>query len=91
MMLERLLVMLIVLAAALYAAWSLTPATVRNRWALGLANSLGGPQASGVRGRVAQWLQRIGQAPAGGCSDCPAHRIATPAERAAQKQDGAQS
>lgn len=80
-MIERLAVILIVSCAALYAVWSLTPATVRNHWALGLARSLGGPQASGARGRLAGWLQRIGQAPAGGCGDCPANRIATPAER----------
>jgi hypothetical protein len=71
-MIERLAVFLIVLAAAAYAAWALTPAGVRDRWALGLARSLGGSQAPGARGRLAAALLRAAQRSAGGCGSCPA-------------------
>ena len=86
-MLESILVGLIVVAATAYAAWALTPAVSRNRLAARLAHGLGGPGATGVRGRVATWLQRLARAPAGGCSDCPANTL-TPAERAQQKEQG---
>jgi len=86
-MLESILVGLIVLAATAYAAWALTPAVSRNRFALRLAHGLGGPGACGVRGRVATWLQRLAKAPVGGCGDCPANTL-TPAERAQQKELG---
>jgi hypothetical protein len=86
-MLESILVGLIVAAATGYAAWALTPAVSRNRLAARLAHSLGGPEASGLRGRVASWLQRLARASAGGCSDCPANTL-TPAERAQQKEQG---
>lgn len=86
-MLESILVGLIVVAATLYAAWALTPTLSRNRFAARLAHGLGGPGASGVRGRVATWLQRLAKAPAGGCSDCPANTL-TPAERAQPKKQG---
>lgn len=86
-MLESILVGLIVVAASAYAAWALTPAVSRNRFAARLAHGLGGPGASGVRGRVATWLQRLAKAPAGGCSDCPANSL-TPAERAQQQEQG---
>ncbi|HEX9208304.1 MAG TPA: DUF6587 family protein [Steroidobacteraceae bacterium] len=78
---ERLLVALIVLVAAAYAAWALTPAMTRNRLALRAAGALGGSQQAGLRGRLAALLQRLGQAPAGGCGSCPANKL-TPAERA---------
>jgi hypothetical protein len=58
-MLESILVGLIVAAATGYAAWALTPAVSRNRLAARLAHGLGGPEASGLRGRVATWLQRL--------------------------------
>ncbi len=86
-MLESAFVGLIVVAATAYAVWALTPALSRNRFAERLAHGLGGPEASGVRGRVATWLQRLSKAPAGGCSDCPANTL-TPAERAQQKEQG---
>ena len=86
-MLESILVGLIVVAAAAYAAWALTPALSRNRFAARLAHGLGGPEASGVRGRVATWLQGLAKAPVGGCGDCPAN-TPTPAERAQQKGQG---
>jgi hypothetical protein len=86
-MLESVFVGLIVVAATAYAAWALTPALSRNRFAARLAHGLGGPGASGVRGRVATWLQRLSRAPAGGCSDCPANTL-TPAERLRQKDQG---
>jgi hypothetical protein len=86
-MLESAFVGLIVVAAAVYAVWALTPALSRNRFAARLAHGLGGPEASGLRGRVATWLQRLAKAPAGGCSDCPANTL-TPAERAQQKEQG---
>jgi hypothetical protein len=84
-MIESMLVGLIVVAATLYAVWALTPAAARNRLALRIAHALGGPEAPGVRGRVASWLQRLARAPVGGCSDCPANTL-TPAERAQQKR-----
>jgi hypothetical protein len=86
-MLESILVGLIVAAATGYAGWALTPAVSRNRLAARLAHGLGGPEASGLRGRLASWLQRLARAPAGGCSDCPANTL-TPAERAQQKEQG---
>jgi hypothetical protein len=84
-MLESMFVGLIVVAATGYAAWALTPAVSRNRCALRLAHGLGGAEAPGVRGRAAAWLRKLAQAPAGGCSDCPANTL-TPAERAQQKK-----
>jgi len=84
-MLESILVGLIVAAATAYAAWALTPAASRNRFALRLAHGLGGPDNSGLRGRVATWLQRLARAPVGGCGDCPAN-MQTPAERAQQSE-----
>ena len=86
-MLESILVGLIVAAATAYAAWALTPAVSRNRFAARLAQGLGGPAAAGVRGRVASWLQRLAKAPVGGCSDCHANTL-TPAERVQQKKPG---
>jgi hypothetical protein len=86
-MLESILVGLIVVAATAYAAWALTPAASRNRFALRLAHGLGGPGTSGLRGRVATWLQLLAKAPVGGCGDCPANTL-TPAERAQQKERG---
>ena len=86
-MLESILVGLIVVAAAAYAAWALTPAVSRNRLALRLAHGLGDPDAPGLRGRMAAWLQRLARAPAGGCSDCPANTL-TPAERGQQDRQG---
>ena len=71
--------------AAGYAAWALTPAVSRNRFAMRLAHGLGGAEAPGLRGFVATWLQKLAKAPAGGCGDCPANKL-TPAERA-QKND----
>ncbi len=86
-MLESILVGLIVVAATAYAAWALTPAVSRNRFALRLAQGLGGPEASGLRGRVATWLQRLARAPVGGCGDCPANTL-TPAERSPSQDRG---
>jgi hypothetical protein len=84
-MLESTVVGLIVVAAAAYAAWALTPAISRNRFAARLAHGVGGPEASGLRGRLATWLQRLAKAPVGGCGDCPANTL-TPAERVQQNQ-----
>ena len=71
-MLEAILVGLIVLAAALYATWTLLPAVVRLR----LAQRCG---EWGRRPGRAGWLQRASLAVetaarkrAGGCSDCSA-------------------
>ena len=86
-MLESILVGLIVVAATVYAAWALTPAVSRNRFALRLAHGLGGPEAPGLPGRVATWLQRLAKAPVGGCGDCPANTL-TPAERVQQNKQG---
>ena len=84
-MLESVFVGLIVLVAAGYAAWALTPAVSRNRFAMRLAHGLGGADAPGLRGTTAAWLQKLAKASVGGCSDCPANKL-TPAERA-QKND----
>jgi len=86
-MLESMFVGLIVVAATGYAAWALTPAVSRNHFALRLARGLGGPEARGLRGQVATWLQNLAKAPVGGCGDCPANTL-TPAERAQQKKQG---
>jgi len=80
---QGLLVGLIVLVAAVYTVWGLMPATTRRNLALRAARGLGGPDQSGVRGRIADALLRIGQAAKGGCIDCPA-RWRTPAERASE-------
>lgn len=79
-MLEAILVGLIVLAAALYATWTLLPAIVRLR----LAQRLGEWGRSPGRAR---WLQRASGAVeaaarkrAGGCSDCSAVQARPPAQ-----------
>ena len=86
-MLESILVGLIVMAATAYAAWALTPAVSRNRCAERLAHRLGGPEASGLRGRVATWRQRLVTASVGGCGDCPANTV-TPAEHSQSQDQG---
>jgi hypothetical protein len=83
---QGLLVCLIVLVAAVYAVLNLMPATTRRNLALRAARGLGGPDQSGVRGRIAGALLRSGQAAKGGCIDCPAH-WSTPAERASEDKD----
>jgi hypothetical protein len=80
-MLESILVGLIVLVAALYAAWALIPALTRRNIALRISALLGGPTTPGLSGRIAARLQQAAQAKAGGCADCPAATL-TPAERA---------
>ena len=85
-MLESLLVGVIVLAAAGYAAWALMPALTRRNLALKGAKALGGPGAPGLAGRTAGVLHRLAKAPAGGCSDCPAATL-TPAERGQSPRD----
>jgi hypothetical protein len=82
-MLESLLVGVIVVAAAAYAAWAFTPAVTRNRLATRAAAALGGQDASGLRGWLATHLRRIGATAAGGCSAC-ASNLQTPAERTAR-------
>jgi hypothetical protein len=84
-MLESILVALIVVAAAAYAVWALMPVATRRSVALRCSRALGGPGAPGVGGQVAGVLQKLAQAPGGGCSDCPAATL-TPAERAQQQQ-----
>ena len=84
-MLESIFVALIVVAAAGYAVWALTPVSTRRNVALRSARALGGPGAPGIGGKIASVLQKLAQAPGGGCSDCPAATL-TPAERAQQQQ-----
>jgi hypothetical protein len=87
-MLESILVGLIVLVAALYAAWALMPPLTRRNVALRICALLGGPTAPGLTGRIAARLQKAADAKAGGCGDCPAATL-TPAERAEkQAPDG---
>jgi hypothetical protein len=80
-MLETIVVSLIVLVAAAYAAWAMLPAPTRRSLALKGAQALGGPQSPGARGRLAGVLLRLANARTGGCNDCPAATL-TPAERA---------
>lgn len=80
-MLESVVVGLIVLAAAVYAVWSLLPASTRSKLAMRAAQALGGPAAPGAAGRLAGRLLKFANAKSGGCSDCPAATL-TPAERA---------
>jgi hypothetical protein len=80
-MVETLVVALIVLAAALYAAWALLPGTTRRSLALRGAQTLDNRGSSGVARRIASWLRKLATTPAGGCSDCAAGPM-TPAERA---------
>lgn len=82
-MLESVVIGLVVAAAALYAVWALLPAVTRRGLALRGARALGGPTAPGVAGKLAGRLQKLAQARAGGCSECPAATL-TPAERAAR-------
>jgi len=77
-MLESLLIALIVIAAALYAAWALTPASVRNGAVLRLVRALGGTESPGIRGRMAAALQRLAKSSGGGCSDCSAAKLHPP-------------
>jgi hypothetical protein len=77
-MLESLLIALIVVAAALYAAWALTPASVRNGFVLRLVQALGGAAQPGMRGRLAAALQRLAKSSGGGCSDCSAAKLHPP-------------
>ena len=79
-MLESLLVACIVIVAAAYAAWAITPATTRKHLAIRAGTALGGPQAGGFKGMLAARLLALAKAPSGSCGDCPAH-TPTPAER----------
>jgi hypothetical protein len=74
-MLESLLIALIVFAAALYAVWALTPASVRGGFVLRLAQALGGAECPGMRGRLAAALQRLARSSGGSCSDCSAAKL----------------
>ena len=80
MALQTLVVIAIVAVAFVYAGWALAPATLRRNLAGSLAHRLGGAGTAGMRGRLAQRLERIAGRTAGGCSDCAAN-IMTPAER----------
>lgn len=86
-MLESILIALIVTAAALYAVWALTPASVRSAFVLRLARSLGGPEQPGVRGRLAAGLQRLAKASAGSCSDCSAAKMHQPPQGKRSRPD----
>ena len=81
------LVPVIVMVAAAYAAWALMPASLRRSLALRTARTIGGEDQPGLRGRIAKRLLRVANAPARGCSDCPAN-VATPAERAGEADRG---
>ena len=83
-MLESVVIGLVVAAAALYAVWALLPAVTRRGLALRGVHALGGPDAPGIAGKLAGRLQKLAQARAGGCSECPAATL-TPAERAGRK------
>lgn len=84
-MLESLLVGLIVAAAAVYAAWALTPAVTRNRLALRAAAALAGSRTTGLAAHLAARLRSLAKAPTSGCSGCSS-QVETPAERAAREQ-----
>jgi hypothetical protein len=80
MSLQTLIVIAVVGIAFIYAAWSLGPSSLRRRIAARLATLLGGTEARGLRGRVANRMAIIAAKPGGGCNDCPAN-VLTPAER----------
>jgi hypothetical protein len=77
-LLESLLIALIVTAAALYAAWALTPGSVRSGFVLRLVQALGGAGQPGIRGRLAATLQRLAKSSGSGCSDCSAAKLHPP-------------
>ena len=80
MSLQTLIVIAVVGIAFVYAALSLGPSSLRRRVAARVAALLGGPKATGVRGRIATRMAIIAAKTGGGCSDCPAN-VLTPAER----------
>ena len=71
-MLEAILVGLIVLAAALYATWTLLPAAVRLRLAQRCGEWGRRPGGAGWLQRAAMAVESAARKRAGGCSDCSA-------------------
>ena len=63
---------LIVLGAAVYALWMLTPAALRFRLARGLAASAGRAGRPLWLVRTTAALERVARRRAGGCSECSA-------------------
>jgi len=70
--LEAILVGAIVLLAALYATWTLLPASLRLRLAQAAADWGRRPGRSGGAARLTAALERAALKRAGGCSDCSA-------------------
>mgnify|MGYP001167376628 CR=1 FL=1 len=76
-MLEAILVGLIVLAAALYATWTLLPAAVRLRLAQRCGDWGRRPGRAGWLQRASMAVESAARKRAGGCTDCSAAQ-ATP-------------
>jgi hypothetical protein len=71
---QTLIVGLIVLAAAVYAAWALVPAALRLRLAARFGAWAVRPGRPGWTRRLAAMLERRARSGLGGCSDCGAAR-----------------
>jgi hypothetical protein len=69
---QEIVVGLIVLAAAAYAAWSLLPATLRLRLAQRLAAAAQVPGRPAWLVRATAAFERAARSRLGGCSDCSA-------------------
>jgi len=69
---QTLIVGLIVLAAAVYAAWALVPAALRLRLAVRFGTWARRPGRRAWVGRLAAVLERRARSGLGGCSDCGA-------------------
>jgi Family of unknown function (DUF6587) len=67
---------LIVVVAAAYAAWALLPAAVRLRLAEGIGAWARQPGRAGWLARAATAVERGARARLGGCSDCSAVQAA---------------
>ena len=78
---QTIVVGLIVLSAALYAAWVLLPAALRLRLAQSLAAAARRRGAPGGIVRLAGTVERAARRRLGGCSDCGAIQTATKAPR----------
>jgi hypothetical protein len=69
-LLQQLIVVLVVVAAAVFASWRLMPASMRLRWLDRLGNALGPVQSDGG-GVLQRWIGRRRERLTGsGCAGC---------------------
>jgi hypothetical protein len=80
-LLQSLLVAAIVTAAAVYAVWSLTPGTVRSRWAARLDNWGRAQGRPAWIARLAAGIERRAAERQGGCGGCSPGRPAAPSDQ----------